>query len=343
VRIPFSSAAATISNVVEAAAMAETEGYHGVVTGDHIDCSLDRHLYHRMGRGVLGEVGSTEVPNFFESLTTLSFLAGKFPSLELAVGVMLIPIREPLLLAKQIANLDAFSHGRVSIGIGIGNATDKKEFDLMHMKHSFSQRWDLAKEYVEAMKESWTKPTASYNGRFVKFDGATIYPKPARKPHPPLWVGGHSEMALKLGAALCNGWIAGMLTPEEYANERVRFLDYAKDAGRGSEHFDFGTMTRVSIDSSKEDAIRNLSYVTSGHKATAHLGAARAQYRDDQTALQKMNLKAAAGSPSEVLKRIEDLVEAGVNFFDLYFMYPELGLMLKQMKLFAREVLPSFN
>ena len=150
-------------------------------------------------------------------------------------------------------------------------------------------------------------------------------------------------MALEMGAELCNGWIAGMLTPEEYADERLKFLGYAKDAGRGSEHFDFGTMTRVSIDSSKEDAIRNLSYVTSGHKATAHLGAARAQYDDDQTAIQKMNLKAAVGSPSEVLKRIEDLVQAGVNFFDLYFMYPELGLMLKQMKLFARDVLPSFN
>ena len=342
-RIPFSSAAATVSNVVEVAAIAEEEGFNAVVTGDHINCAVDRHLYHRMGRGVLGEIGTTEEPNFFESLTTLSFLAGRFPTLEFATGVMLLPIREPILLAKQIANLDAMSRGRISIGIGVGNATDREEFDVFGMKHGFAQRWELAQEYLEAMKEIWTKPKSSYQGKHVHFDGATVYPKPFRKPHPPLWLGGHSETSFRIGGALCDGWISGILSPEEFTRQRDQFLHHAKEAGRASAKLDFAMMTRVSIAKDGQEAQDNLTSVTSGHKATSHLGHARARFTDDQEAVRTLNRDAVVGTPSEVLKRIGAYVDRGLTFFDLYFMYPETGHLLRQAKLFAQDILPSFS
>lgn len=342
-RIPFSSPAATVSNVIEAASVAESEGFQAIVTGDHVNCSFDRHMNHRMGRGLISEVGCTDEPNFFESLTTLSYLAGKFPTMEFAVGVMLLPIREPVLLAKQIANLDAFSKGRINIGIGIGNATDKEEFRVMRVNYKFDERWEMAREYVEALKELWTKPTASYHGRYVNFDGAVIYPKPAHKPHTPLWVGGHSETAFRLGAEHCNGWMAALVDPEEFAEQSKQFLSYAKEAGRGSENFDLATQARVSIAEFREEAERNLAYVTSGHKAIDHFGHARKDFADNETAVREMNRKGAVGSPSDVLRRLEEFVDRGVNFFDVYFMYPNIGHMVKQLKLFAKEVLPSFS
>jgi len=342
-RIPFSSAAATVSNVTEAAGIAAQEGFHAVFTGDHINCALDRHLYHRMGRGVLGEVGTTEEPNFFESLTTLSFLAGKFPNLEFGIGVMLLPIREPILLAKQIANLDAFSHGRINVGIGIGNATDREEFGVFGLKYGFAERWALAREYLEAMMEIWTKPKSSYQGKYVRFEGATIYPKPFRKPHPPLWIGGHSDTSLRIGAQLCDGWTGTATTLEEFSKYKETFLHYAKEAGRGSDSFDFVSLTRVSISKDREDARRNIDGVTLGHKATSHFGYSRSQVTDDEEAVRRLNLRAAVGTPSDVLKRLEELVEAGITYFDLYFMYPELGHLLRQAKLFAKEIIPSFS
>jgi alkanesulfonate monooxygenase SsuD/methylene tetrahydromethanopterin reductase-like flavin-dependent oxidoreductase (luciferase family) len=256
---------------------------------------------------------------------------------------MLLPIREPILLAKQIGNLDAFSRGRAIIGIGIGNATDREEFKVMGMKLSYSERWNLAKEYVEAMNEIWTKPNASYHGKYANFDNATIYPKPYKKPRPPLLVGGHSDNALRFGATMTDGLWGALNTPEVTLETKTRFLEFAKTAGKGSHNFIFGTMCRVSIAATREEAISNIGFVTSGHKARTHLGHARMLFHSDQEAIKELNTAAAIGAPSDVAKRIEEFVEAGVTFFDLYFMYPDIGHHVKQMKLFAREVLPSYS
>lgn len=348
IRIPFSSAAATMENVVTAAKAAEDLGYPGIVTGDHVNCELDRHLYHRMGRGVLGEPGNTNDPNFFESMTTLAYIGGMFPSLELLVGVMLLPIRNPILLAKQAANIDAFTKGRLRLGVGVGNATDRVEFDIMGLKEKMPARYDMATEWVESMKRIWTDPMASYDGKFINFKDATVYPKPFKNGHIPLWVGGISDRALNLIAKHCDGWWAALPPIEEIKPTIEKIRELRKAAGRGSDSFTVANMFRISIAKDAQEARSNVATCTSGHKMTSHWGVGRAFVTDtkdgsNNAAVEEFNKRGGVGNPSDVMKKIEEQVEAGVTYFDTYFMYPRIEHLVEQMKFFAKEVMPSFN
>jgi probable F420-dependent oxidoreductase len=168
--------------------LAETLGYHLIMTSDHIAITPD--------------VQSRYPAPFYEPLSTLGWLAGVTRTIEIGTTVIIVPYRHPLETARVLANVDQLSGGRLIFGVGVGWA--QQEFEVLGAP--FHRRGAMTNEYLEAIKTPWTADCASYEGRFVTFKNVTTTPRPVQQPHPPIWVGGASDAAMRRTVRYAQGW-----------------------------------------------------------------------------------------------------------------------------------------
>lgn len=170
------------------AIMAESLGYHLIMISDHV--AVTRDVY-------------AQYPSpFYDPFTTLGWLAGITPHVELGTTVMILPYRHPLEIASMASNLDQLSGGKFILGVGVGWA--KEEFEALGVP--FQQRGAMANDYLRALKAVWSSDVSSYSGRFVRFENVHRAAVPIRSPHPPIWVGGSSEAAMRRAVRFGNGW-----------------------------------------------------------------------------------------------------------------------------------------
>jgi probable F420-dependent oxidoreductase len=149
-------------------------------------------------------------------------------TIKLGTAICLVPERNPLLLAKEIATLDHFSGGRFLFGIGAGWLKEETEI----MGGDFPHRWTQAREAILAMKELWTKAEAEFHGKYYDFPPVRSFPKPAQQPHPPILVGGNAPNVLKRVVAWGNGWMPGRVSVEDIRRGRATLTELAEQAGR---------------------------------------------------------------------------------------------------------------
>ena len=166
--------------------------------------------------------------HFVDPFVTLARASGMTSRIKLATGIVLVPERHPLLLAKEISTLDLFSGGRFLFGIGAGWLKEETEI----MGGDFAHRWTQTRESILAMKELWTKPEAEFHGKYYDFPPVKSNPKPAQKPHPPVLLGGAATNVLQRVVAWGDGWLPNRITPEQVRESRVTLERLAKDAGR---------------------------------------------------------------------------------------------------------------
>ena len=149
-------------------------------------------------------------------------------NLKLGTGVSLIPERNPLVLAKEIASLDLFSGGRFILGVGTGWLREETEI----MGGDFDHRWAQAKESVLAMKELWTKEEAEFHGRYYNFPPVKCYPKPVQKPHPPVLLGGSARNVFRRVVKWADGWIPTGVDLDGVSRGRQTLNRLAEAAGQ---------------------------------------------------------------------------------------------------------------
>src|SRR5712692_7880272 len=171
-----------------AAVRAEQLGYDSVWVSDHV------------------VVPHANIVNFgetvFDPLVTLAVVAGATRRVRLGTTVLIVPYRNAVVTAKMIASLDALSGGRVVLGIGAGwVAAESAALGV-----PFAERGAMTDEYLAAMQELWTSHAPSFAGKYTRFGGLVFEPKPLQKPHPPIWVGGHSRAALRRAARVGAAW-----------------------------------------------------------------------------------------------------------------------------------------
>lgn len=155
----------------------------------------------------------------------LAFLAAHTSTIRLGTGIIILPQRNPLVLAKELASLDTLSGGRLIFGIGIGYL--KAEFDALGAP--FETKGARTEEYLKAMLAVWTMEKPSFAGRFFSFAGVQARPQPVQKPHPEIVFGGHTPAAFSRAARLASGWYGFALTPEQ-AKEAIRGVKSACEA-----------------------------------------------------------------------------------------------------------------
>ena len=166
--------------------------------------------------------------HFIDPFVALARASGTTSRIKLATGIVLVPERHPLLLAKEISTLDLFSGGRFLFGIGAGWLREETEI----MGGDFDHRWTQTRESILAMKELWTKPEAEFHGRYYNFPPVKSNPKPLQKPHPPVLLGGGAANVLQRVVAWGDGWLPNRVTPEKLRESRATLDRLAKDAGR---------------------------------------------------------------------------------------------------------------
>jgi len=211
------------------------------------------------GQGQIPEVYS----HICDPFIAMSLAAAVTTRLKLATGVMLVPERDPIVAAKEIAALDYFSRGRVMLGIGAGWLKEESEI----FRVDFPHRWSQTREYVASMRELWTSPEASFNGKYVNFPPVRMYPKPTQPDGPPILIGSKDKHALRWVARWGDGWCPIFLPPPVLRDELSRLKGECEKAGR-----DFG---RLDITIMKRELRGDRASVQSGLREYKEAGAHR--------------------------------------------------------------------
>jgi len=166
--------------------------------------------------------------HFVDPFVALARASGATTRIKLGTGIVLVPERNPLLLAKEVSTLDHFSGGRFLFGIGAGWLREETEI----MGGDFDHRWTQTRESILAMKELWTKAEAEFHGKYYDFPLVRSYPKPAQKPHPPVLLGGGARNVLQRIVAWADGWLPNRVTPDQLRESRATLDRLARDASR---------------------------------------------------------------------------------------------------------------
>lgn len=211
----------------------EALGFHSTVIADHVVFPVSiASKYPYTVSGAFPGGGDA-----LEQLTLMSFVAAKTERLRLITSVMILPHRNPVLTAKMLATIDVLSRGRVTVGVGVGWL--REEFAALGAA-SFDRRGAVSDEYLKIFKTLWTQNPASFRGEFYRFENLKCLPQPVQKPHPPIWIGGHTRAALRRVARHGDGWHpvganpAALLAPPEFKTLVDELRRFTEAEGRDS-------------------------------------------------------------------------------------------------------------
>ena len=299
-------------NVAEFARRAEELGFDRVTTGEHL---MD---------------GDPPRPTVL-TIPAMAAAAGATKHIRVMTGIVIIPLYNPVMLAKLITSLDLFSNGRLDFGVGIsGQRGTEVEFNAVEV--SVRTRGRRTDEMLEVMKRLWTDDQVSYHGRFFNFEGVTLLPKPVQEPYPPIWVAGRSEAAMRRAALSADGWYPYLFTVRRLRSSNDTIRQIAGEAGRDLSGFHWGLNQPTALsDDSKESlaiAVAHVGqrYVTAEHSA-----------EDIAAAL------CVTGNPQECIRSIEERIEAGVRDFNFGFLSGDSNALYSQMEMFSQKVMPYFR
>lgn len=199
------------------ARLAEAAGFDSLWAGEHV---------------VLPDPRTPDSPMdpddpILDPVVALTFVAASTERILLGASVIILPQREPLVLAKELASLDVLSRGRLIAGIGAGYL----EPELAAIGVPLSERGGRTDEYLAAMRAIWAGPRAAFQGQYAAFSGVTAYPLPIQRPGPRIVIGGHSEAAYRRAVEQAHGWYGWGQTPEEAARvvSHLRALEQRLD------------------------------------------------------------------------------------------------------------------
>lgn len=274
-------------------------------------------------------------PNYFEPLITLANIAAKTSVVRLTTGILVLPMRAPVLLAKQVATLDQISGGRVILGIAVGGYRDEFENVLPDLWDA--PRADLTVEGIEALRALFTESRSTYHGKYHRFEDVESFPKPIQSPLP-IYAGGNVEGSIRRAAELCEGWLLVKVGPDCIRAGRSKLENYAREAGRDSSNISTALQFVVCLGDTTAQA----------RERFAHSAFNLFRLSLQKTMMKGVDLDAylaanLIGTPDEVCKKVATFAQAGVTHFcATLFVGNTVDDLVEQMRIFARFVLPAF-
>lgn len=247
---------------------------------------------------------------YYDSLLSLTHLAAVTNSIRLGTSVLVLPYHHPVTLAKQLATLDVFSGGRLSVGTGAG--VIEEEFEALGA--DFRQRGSVTDESIQAMKALWTQELPEFHGQHYDFSGMVFSPKPMQKPYPRIYVGGDSRPAIRRAAREADVWHPTSVGAEDIRLGMRYLQEQARTVGRDPERF--GISVRLDLD-------------------FPALGGSRTAPRRPRPAL--------TGTPDEVVEQVRVYEEAGVDELLLATNSRDAAIIENTIDTFAHEVMPAFS
>lgn len=254
-----------------------------------------------------------------EPVTLLSYVAAITTRVKLGTSVILLPLRNPVQLAKAYATLDVMSGGRAVLGVGLGGGHLRSEESVFG--YAREGRVTRFSEAVQIIRLLWTEPKASFAGRYWNFTDVSLAPKPAQKPCLPIIFGGHHENALKRAVKYADGWMgAGSSSSDSFVRESTRLRGFLDEAKRDPATFHFAKRVYLAVDSDKARGEKRIREWFQKRYKNGDLGPKVAIW----------------GSGAECTERIQSLVKAGAQQIVLNPMFDEA----EHLEICAQEIMP---
>jgi len=304
--LPTRGPTATRDGILSLAREGERLGLHSAMIADHIVFPVESEsIYPYTVDGKHPSVGDA-----LETFSILGVVAGATERLRLVTSVLVLPYRNPVLTAKMVTSLDVLSGGRVTLGVGTGWL--KEEFEALGSP-DFARRGAVTDEWIVIFKQLWSQSPASFDGRFYRYADIRCEPFPVQKPHPPIWVGGHSPAALRRTARHGDGWhpvggvAASPLPPEEMRAHLETLKRLTEAEGR-----DFSALT--------------ISY--------------KAALYDTGVPLPDGSRRPFSGAPHDIAEDIHVFAGLGVHELIFDFRGQSIAESVERLQRFAAEVMP---
>ncbi len=284
---------ADIDQAVELARAAERLGFESVWGNDHV--TTQRYVRDSFG----------EPPRYYDPFAYFGYVAAVTERVRLATAIMVLPFRNPVVAAKQVATLDHLAHGRAVLGVGIG--AYREEFQAMAPGVPL-HRGEHAEEAIAALRLLFTERRASFDGKWVRFADVESHPKPVQEPLPIL-SGGNSPGSRSRAARLADGWLPACLSPAEAAQGLARIRAEAEQHGRTlTGDFEVALQVCVSVAATREQAWRRFESSQLFH----HLVSLSRTTLKDQ-GVDDLISRNLIGTPQDIAEQVEQYREAGVN------------------------------
>ncbi|MBI4337866.1 MAG: LLM class flavin-dependent oxidoreductase [Chloroflexi bacterium] len=298
--------------------------FQQVDPGPFFDC-IDR--CEALGVDSVWLVDTRERPAMnVEPVVTMAAIAGRTKRLKVGTAILVLPMRNPVLLAKETAALDFLSHGRTILGIGLGgrHLVEPEVWTAYGVPQASLK--DLARrseEMIALLRRLWTETEVTHHGEFFHVEKFTIYPRPVQQPCIPIWIGGEAPVVLRRVARLGDGWLPSEATPEQVRRGKEAILRHCEEYGRPTSQVQFAAEFSFCFAKSQEEAERAVA-ATLLHPSPVPLTEV-----------------AALGTPDQVRAKVREYVQAGANRLVLRPAGPK-GQFMQQVDLLAKEVVPAF-
>jgi probable F420-dependent oxidoreductase len=274
-------------------------------------------------------------PTLYDTIVTMAYVAAETRRIRITPSTIVLPLHEPLLLSRQIATLDVFSGGRITLGIGLGGAAE--EYRKLHGELASPNRGKMMDEYVPALRALWTERKATFKGQYANFEDVETYPKPVQDPLP-IFMAGHAEGVFRRLAAHGQGWIDSSMPPDELRSYIEKLRGYVAEAGRGDAQLELARQFYVSIAPTEDEAKANhAAAVPPPTRPQAADAGARPAARGGGP-----QERILIGTPDQIRDRLREYVAIGVTELCAIFFYADAESAERQVRLFAEEVMPAF-
>jgi probable F420-dependent oxidoreductase len=257
-----------------------------------------------------------------EPIVALSFMAARTKKLKFGTSVIALSLRNPTILAKEIATLDFLSNGRMLPAVGIGGE-DEAEYEACGVRKS--QRAGRTDEAIEVMRLLWSQDNVTFHGKYFTLNDVTIQPKPVQREVPPIWIGGRSEAAIRRTARIGDGWLVSQAPPDEVRVGVEKIKAMAEECGNEIEDDHYGALFSFCFASSREEARR---------LAEPYMLRRRADIDYDGFS--------AFGTPDEMADLLDRYIEAGATKFAVRPACPP-EMMQEQLEILGREIVPRYH
>jgi probable F420-dependent oxidoreductase len=254
-----------------------------------------------------------------EPVTLLSYVAALTSRLKLGSSVILLPLRNPIQLAKAYSTLDCMSGGRAILGVGLGGGHLGSHEEVFG--YTREGRVTRFTEAVEIIKLLWSEPKVTFQGRYWNFKGVSMEPKPAQKPHLPIIFGGHHENALRRAVKYADGWMgAGSSSTNAFVRESARIREMLGAAGRDPATFHCAKRVYLAVDNDAARAERRIREWFGGRYKNSELGPKVSVW----------------GSAEKCTEKIRAIVNAGARQIIFNPMFDEM----EHLEICANEIMP---
>lgn len=262
-------------------------------------------------------------PNFpiIDSLTVLTAIAARTTRIKMGTGILVLPLRNAVALAKQLSSMDQLSQGRLVMGMASG--WYKREFDAMGIP--FDKRGKIMDENLEVMRRLWTEPSVTGDYMNHKLSKAVMYPKPAQE-QIPLLIGGYVDRVLKRAAVEGDGWLTYFYRPEDFTKSWNKIRTFAKDAGKDPDKLLNASQLPIMVGPSKEAVQADMmDWLNKEWDFPEHSDCSRES--------------AIMGSVDDCVAQLKEHLDAGVQ----KIIFVPYKYQMDQVETIAREIIPRLK